>query len=103
MPFVIVSSAYASLKATISTVTNDKSIAYDDVYDTGKDIGQRGDLDALASCLCCGNRERASMSEVQEKEWEDRVKGLLKAELKRKGVTYAQLVGLLADQGRYGL
>ena len=36
---------------------------------------------------------------VQEKEWENRVKGLLKAELKRKGVTYAQLVGLLADQG----
>ena len=36
---------------------------------------------------------------VREKEWEDRVKGLLKAELKRKGVTYAQLVGLLADQG----
>ena len=36
---------------------------------------------------------------VKEKEWEDRVKGLLKAELKRKGVTYAQLVGLLADQG----
>lgn len=36
---------------------------------------------------------------VKEKEWEDRVKGLLKAELKRKGITYAQLVGLLADQG----
>ena len=36
---------------------------------------------------------------VKEKEWEDRVKGLLKAELKRKNVTYAQLVGLLADQG----
>ncbi|TMM47159.1 DUF6471 domain-containing protein [Qipengyuania marisflavi] len=36
---------------------------------------------------------------VQEKQWEDRVKNLLKAELKRKGVTYAQLVGLLADQG----
>lgn len=39
------------------------------------------------------------MSAVHDKEWEDRVKGLLKAELKRKGVTYAQLVGLLADQG----
>ena len=39
------------------------------------------------------------MSAVQDKEWEDRVKGLLKAELKRKGITYAQLVGLLADQG----
>lgn len=39
------------------------------------------------------------MSEVQDKEWEDRVKGLLKAELKRKGVTYAELVGKLADIG----
>lgn len=36
---------------------------------------------------------------VQEKEWEDRVKRLLKAELARKGVTYAQLVGKLADIG----
>ena len=36
---------------------------------------------------------------VQEKEWEDRVKGLLKAELKRRGVTYAELVGKLADIG----
>lgn len=33
------------------------------------------------------------------KEWEDRVKAMLKAELKRKGVTYAQLVGKLADIG----
>ena len=36
---------------------------------------------------------------VQEKEWEDRVKGLLKAELKRRNVTYADLVGKLADIG----
>ena len=36
---------------------------------------------------------------VQEKEWESRVKGMLKAELKRRDITYAQLVGLLADQG----
>lgn len=36
---------------------------------------------------------------VQEKEWEDKVKRLLKAELTRKGVTYAQLVGKLADIG----
>ncbi len=36
---------------------------------------------------------------VQEKEWEDRVKAMLKAELKRKNVTYAQLVGKLADIG----
>lgn len=36
---------------------------------------------------------------VQEKEWEDRVKGILKAELKRRDITYAQLVGKLADIG----
>lgn len=36
---------------------------------------------------------------VREKEWEDRVKSILKAELKRRNVSYAQLVGLLADQG----
>lgn len=36
---------------------------------------------------------------VKEKEWEDRVKGMLKAELKRRGVTYADLVGKLADIG----
>lgn len=32
-------------------------------------------------------------------EWEARVKGLLKSELKRKGVTYAQLVEKLAEIG----
>jgi len=36
---------------------------------------------------------------VKEKEWEDRVKGMLKAELKRRNVTYADLVGKLADIG----
>lgn len=39
------------------------------------------------------------MADVPEKEWENKVKALLKAELKRKGVTYAQLVGKLADIG----
>ena len=33
------------------------------------------------------------------KDWEDDVKSLLKAELKRRNVTYAQLVGKLADIG----
>lgn len=37
--------------------------------------------------------------QVKEKEWEDRVKATLKSELKRKGITYAQLVGKLADIG----
>lgn len=36
---------------------------------------------------------------VQDKEWEDRVKGMLKAELKRRDITYAGLVGKLADIG----
>ena len=36
---------------------------------------------------------------VLEKEWEDRIKGMLKGELKRRGVTYADLVGKLADIG----
>ncbi|WP_067737842.1 DUF6471 domain-containing protein [Novosphingobium naphthalenivorans] len=36
---------------------------------------------------------------VQEKEWEDKVKGMLKGELKRRGVTYADLAGKLADIG----
>ena len=32
-------------------------------------------------------------------EWEAKVKGLLKGELKRRGVTYAQLVDKLAEIG----
>lgn len=34
-----------------------------------------------------------------DKDWEDKAKGLLKGELKRRGITYAQLVGKLADVG----
>ena len=33
------------------------------------------------------------------RDWEDQAKSLLKAELKRRNVTYAQLVGKLADIG----
>ena len=36
---------------------------------------------------------------LTDKIWEDKAKGLLKAELKRRGVTYAGLVGKLADVG----
>jgi hypothetical protein len=32
-------------------------------------------------------------------DWETKVKGLLKGELKRRGVTYAQLVERLAEMG----
>ena len=36
---------------------------------------------------------------AQNTEWEAKVKGLLKGELKRRGVTYAQLVDKLAAIG----
>lgn len=36
---------------------------------------------------------------ADDRAWEDKVKGLLKGELKRRGVSYAQLVGKLADIG----
>ena len=39
------------------------------------------------------------MADVQEREWEERVKTLLKVELKRKNITYAELCGKLADIG----
>jgi len=33
------------------------------------------------------------------KDWEDQVKGLVKAELKRRNISYAELVGKLAEIG----
>ena len=36
---------------------------------------------------------------AQQTEWESKAANLLKAELKRKGVTYAQLVDKLSDVG----
>ena len=36
---------------------------------------------------------------MQDTEWEARVKGLLKAELKRRNVSYAQLVEKLSEIG----
>lgn len=39
------------------------------------------------------------MTDVPDEAWDARVKGILKAELKRKGVTYAQLVDKLASIG----
>lgn len=39
------------------------------------------------------------MTEGLEEHWDTRVKAILKAELKRKGVTYAQLVDKLATIG----
>lgn len=36
---------------------------------------------------------------MPEKEWQDRVKGILKAELKRRNVSYKQLADKLAEMG----
>ena len=36
---------------------------------------------------------------MPDKEWQDRVKGILKAEVKRRNVSYQQLSGRLADMG----
>lgn len=44
-------------------------------------------------------RSDAPVSENVEEAWDARVKGLLKGELKRKGVTYGQLVERLAAIG----
>lgn len=41
----------------------------------------------------------AMMVKANETEWQSRAKNLLKTELKRKGVTYAQLVEKLAPLG----
>lgn len=86
----------------LCTIVNDKRIAYDDIHDA-----RHSNDDRQGGGLSCPSRPGvwlsalvgAVMSAVAEKEWEDRVKGLLKAELKRKGVTYAELVGKLADIG----
>lgn len=36
---------------------------------------------------------------MRDKEWQDRVKGLLKAELKRRNVSYRQLAEKLTEMG----
>jgi hypothetical protein len=45
------------------------------------------------------SHHRSAIVPVHDREWEDKVKRLLKAELTRSGITYAQLVGKLADIG----
>ena len=60
---------------TLRTVVNDRCNAYDDVSTMG------------------------DCSVKTEKDWADQTKGLLKAELSRRNITYAQLVGKLADIG----
>jgi hypothetical protein len=57
------------------TVVNGKNIGYGDIY--------------------CTNMRRS----VTEGDWQERVKGLLKAELKRRGVSYKQLAEKLKELG----
>lgn len=56
-------------------VVNDFHIVYDDVHH--------------------GNGDRA----MPDKDWQDRVKNLLKSELRRKGVSYRQLAEQLQEMG----
>jgi hypothetical protein len=58
----------------INIVVNDKNIEYDDFYHHGRD----------------------SMTEA---DWQERAKGLLKAELKRRGLGYKQLADRLQKIG----
>jgi hypothetical protein len=60
---------------TLCIFDKGKSIAYDDIY----------------------HHEDVAMPEKTD--WEAKVQGLLKAELKRRGVTYAQLVEKLSEIG----
>ncbi|WP_225871692.1 DUF6471 domain-containing protein [Qipengyuania atrilutea] len=73
---VTISVAYASYIVAIRRLVKCQCIAYGDIYHLG-----------------------GGLANVTEKEWEDRVKTLLKVELKRKNVTYAELAGKLADIG----
>jgi len=59
----------------ICTVVNGVYIVYDDKYHDNGDIA------------------------MPDKEWADRVKGILKAELKRRNVSYRQLAERLEEMG----
>ncbi len=50
-----------------------------------------------AACVMVVTSKERQMPERNE--WEERSANLLKAELKRRGITYAQLVGKLAELG----
>ena len=50
-------------------------------------------------CIVYGEKSTGDDTYMPESEWEQRVSNLLKAELKRKGVTYGQLVERLAAIG----
>ena len=55
---------------------------------------------AKASRMMANHIMERTMQEVRtDRDWEELAKSLLKAELKRRNVTYAGLVGKLADVG----
>lgn len=60
---------------TLGIFDNSKSIAYDDI------------------------RHHKDVIMPEKTDWEAKVQGLLKAELKKRGVTYAQLVEKLGELG----
>lgn len=73
---VTVSAAYASDIVTYGSLVKGKCIAYDDK-----------------------NHHKEGIMAANETEWESGVKGILKAELKRRNVTYAELVQRLEAIG----
>ena len=73
--FISIFDAYVSNIVIICTVVNGVYIVYDDKYHDNGDIA------------------------MPDKEWADRVKGILKAELKRRNVGYRQLAERLEEMG----
>ena len=63
--------------------------------DTNERLVNRFLSDMMMFLIIC--RERASMK--TDSEWRDQVKGILKAELKRRNVSYQQLAERLAELG----
>ncbi len=59
-------------------------------------LGKRPNIHAIAREHGMPSRK---LTDVKEKEWQQKVKGFLKAELKRKNVTYAGLVQSLQHLG----
>jgi hypothetical protein len=55
----------------------------------------------MGKCIAYDNRKghKEGIMAANQTEWESRVKGILKAELKRRNVTYADLVDRLATVG----
>jgi hypothetical protein len=53
----------------------------------------------LVKCYSIVNDDNGTQEDDMRTDWEEMAKGLLRAEMARKGVTYAQLVEKLAEIG----